>query len=212
MFSNQNLGIGAFSSFMLVILVAALAWSNGGLLGDAKWLDDDIAGAEARQKDMQTAIQQEEAKLALQIKEAETAAEIERLQIESQAKIMAIKQAMQARVVADLQWAAFRQSLFETINLGLTVFAFAGSIAFTAWAISKNLIAYKLATMPVNPHRTPSPAAQLARQLERTARAKELQEKRTKKPSPIETLYTHACWPEDEKELYEDYNKYPRAT
>ena len=205
MLSNQNLGGGAFWGFMLVILVAALSWSNGGLLGDAKWLDKEIAKAEAHQKEMQTTIEQEEAKLALQIKEAETAAEIERVKLEAQAETMSITQAMQAEIVADQQWVAFRQSMFETINVGLMVFAFAGSIAFTAWAVSKNLIAYKMATMTANPRHTPSPTAQLARQFERTARAKELQEKKTKKPSPIETLYTHAFWPEAEKELYENY-------
>lgn len=205
MLSNQNLGSGAFWSFLLVILVAALAWSNGGLLGDAKWLDNEIAKAEAHQKEMQTTIEQEEARLALQIREAKTAAEIERVKLEAQAETISITQSMQAEIVADQQWAAFRQSMFDTINVGLMVFAFSGSIAFTAWAVSKNMIAYKMVTMTANLRHTPSPAAQLARQFERTARAKELQEKKTKKPSPIETLYTRPFWPEAEKELYEDY-------
>jgi hypothetical protein len=211
MYSNQNFGAGAVWSFMLVVLVAALAWSNGGLLGDAKWLNTDIASAEADQKKMQTAIAQTEAELALRIKEAETAAEIERLQMEAQAKIMAIKQDMQAKIVAEQQWAEFRQNLFSTLNTSLMLFTIAASIAFAAWAISKNVIAYKMSIIQANIRYQREIQIANARQLERDARKKELQEKKTKKPTPIETLYTRPFWPDDDKQNHPKRKNYPLA-
>lgn len=91
------------------------------------------------------------------------------------------------------------QVTFDTINTGLLIVAAAASLSLTTWAISKSLINYKLATMSAHPRHTPSSAVQIARQIERANRIKEMQEKKTKKPTPIEILYTRPFWSEDEK-------------
>jgi flagellar biosynthesis/type III secretory pathway M-ring protein FliF/YscJ len=104
------------------------------------------------------------------------------------------------------------QSFFNTINTSLIIITVAASIAFTAWAIRKNLIAYKMATLKANTHHIPSPAAQLARQMERANRSKEPQQKNTKKPNIIETLYTSPFWPEDDKQNHSNSKNYPLAS
>lgn len=93
------------------------------------------------------------------------------------------------------------QATFDTINNSLLILATAASLSLTTWAISKSLINYKMAAMTANPRHTPSSAAQIARQIERANRVKEMQNRKTKTPTPIEILYTRPFWPEDEKEI-----------
>jgi hypothetical protein len=103
------------------------------------------------------------------------------------------------------------QSLFDTLNTSLMIFAVAASIAFAAWSISKSVIAYKMSIIQANIRYQRDIQIANARQLERDARKKELQEKKTKKPTPIETLYTRPFWPDDDKQNHSKRKNYPLA-
>jgi len=181
MYGNQNAGMQW--NFWSMVLVVGLAFALGLFLSNAELL--------------QPATTQYELDILKAEKERAEIARNKELERQDALTEQAKENAQRTSEKLD----NLLQATFDTINNSLLILAAAASLSLTTWAISKSLINYKMAAMTANPRHTPSSAAQIARQTERANRVKEMQNKKTKTPTPIEILYTRPFWPEDEKEI-----------
>lgn len=197
---QQNHSSGAKWLFWLAVIFIAITFMLGFNLKDAKWLNGDIAAAEAGQINLANTTDQQNAELDYLNRKVDI--ERKNQQADQQAKIDAAKQdqELEAQKIANSQLAAFREKIYSTLDFGLSLLMIVVSIVvvilgvFGAFGMRRWMAAKarmpQVSQPPVanyqKPLHQPSPEAIQARVRERKQRQ-----------AMVAMKYTVRTWPEN---------------